>query len=131
MKAIGKVSGGKPGFGTLLDDTYGREAMFDAALAQHTGRLLHVGMIATFGCLNGWTLLTARVSLAAAGDGLFPKFFAQLSGTRRTPVYGLIAGMFAISLAILAVASLRLGFVLGHTRTHVEDLADQPQDGAR
>lgn len=31
MKAIGKVSGGKPGFGTLLDDTYGREAMFDAA----------------------------------------------------------------------------------------------------
>jgi 5-dehydro-2-deoxygluconokinase len=31
MKAIAKVSGGKPGFGTLLDDTYGREAMFDAA----------------------------------------------------------------------------------------------------
>ncbi len=31
ITAIGKVSGGKPGFGTLLDDTYGREAMFDAA----------------------------------------------------------------------------------------------------
>ena len=31
VAAIGKVSGGKPGFGTLLDDTYGREAMFDAA----------------------------------------------------------------------------------------------------
>jgi 5-dehydro-2-deoxygluconokinase len=31
MQAIGKVSGGKPGFGTLLDDKYGREAMFDAA----------------------------------------------------------------------------------------------------
>ncbi len=31
IKAIGKVSGGKPGFGTLLDDTYGRQAMFDAA----------------------------------------------------------------------------------------------------
>ena len=31
MQAIGTVSGGKPGFGTLLDDTYGREAMFDAA----------------------------------------------------------------------------------------------------
>jgi 5-dehydro-2-deoxygluconokinase len=31
MQAIAKVSGGKPGFGTLLDDTYGREAMFDAA----------------------------------------------------------------------------------------------------
>jgi 5-dehydro-2-deoxygluconokinase len=31
IQAIGKVSGGKPGFGTLLDDTYGREAMYDAA----------------------------------------------------------------------------------------------------
>jgi 5-dehydro-2-deoxygluconokinase len=31
IKAIGEVAGGKPGFGTLLDDTYGREAMFDAA----------------------------------------------------------------------------------------------------
>jgi 5-dehydro-2-deoxygluconokinase len=31
IAAIGKVSRGKPGFGTLLDDTYGREAMFDAA----------------------------------------------------------------------------------------------------
>jgi 5-dehydro-2-deoxygluconokinase len=31
MQAIGKVSGGKPGFGTLLDDIYGREAMYDAA----------------------------------------------------------------------------------------------------
>ena len=26
-----KVADGRPGFGTLLDDTYGREAMFDAA----------------------------------------------------------------------------------------------------
>ena len=31
MKAIAKVANGKPGYGTLLDDTYGREAMFDAA----------------------------------------------------------------------------------------------------
>ena len=31
IAAIAKVSGGKPGFGTLLDDSYGREAMFDAA----------------------------------------------------------------------------------------------------
>ena len=31
MKAIAKVADGKPGFGTLLDDKYGREAMFDAA----------------------------------------------------------------------------------------------------
>jgi 5-dehydro-2-deoxygluconokinase len=31
MQAIAKVANGQDGFGTLLDDTYGREAMFDAA----------------------------------------------------------------------------------------------------
>ena len=31
MQAIGRVAKGRPGFGTLLDDVYGREAMFDAA----------------------------------------------------------------------------------------------------
>lgn len=31
IKAIAKVANGAAGFGTLLDDTYGREAMFDAA----------------------------------------------------------------------------------------------------
>ncbi|MCA3555469.1 5-dehydro-2-deoxygluconokinase [Aestuariivirga sp.] len=31
VKAIGRVAKGEPGYGTLLDDVYGREAMFDAA----------------------------------------------------------------------------------------------------
>jgi 5-dehydro-2-deoxygluconokinase len=31
VQAIGQVAKGEAGFGTLLDDTYGREAMFDAA----------------------------------------------------------------------------------------------------
>ena len=31
IAAIARVSGGQPGFGTLLDDVYGREAMVDAA----------------------------------------------------------------------------------------------------
>ena len=31
VRAMAKVSQGKPGFGTLLDDKYGRDAMFDAA----------------------------------------------------------------------------------------------------
>jgi 5-dehydro-2-deoxygluconokinase len=31
MSAIGRVANGRPGYGTLLDDVYGREAMFDAA----------------------------------------------------------------------------------------------------
>ncbi len=49
-----------------------------------------VGMISAFGALNGWTLLTARISLAASGDGLFPKAFGRVHGTRRTPVVGLV-----------------------------------------
>ncbi len=31
IKAIGRVAKGEPGYGTLLDEVYGREAMFDAA----------------------------------------------------------------------------------------------------
>ncbi len=31
VAAIGQIAKGQPGFGTLLDDTYGRDAMFDAA----------------------------------------------------------------------------------------------------
>lgn len=31
VTAIGRVAQGRPGYGTLLDDVYGREAMFDAA----------------------------------------------------------------------------------------------------
>jgi APA family basic amino acid/polyamine antiporter len=49
-----------------------------------------VGMISAFGALNGWTLLTARISLAASRDGLFPKVFGRVHGTRRTPIYGLV-----------------------------------------
>ena len=49
-----------------------------------------IGMIAAFGALNGWTLLTARVSLAASQDGLFPKVFGRIHGTRKTPIWGLV-----------------------------------------
>jgi basic amino acid/polyamine antiporter, APA family len=49
-----------------------------------------VAMAATLGALNGWILLTARVSLAAADDGLFPAPFARLHGRRRTPVIGIV-----------------------------------------
>jgi basic amino acid/polyamine antiporter, APA family len=48
-----------------------------------------VAMAATLGALNGWIMLSARVSLAAADDGLFPRPFARIH--RSTPVFGLIA----------------------------------------
>jgi basic amino acid/polyamine antiporter, APA family len=56
-----------------------------------------IGMISAFGALNGWTLLTARVSLAAAEDGLFPRFFGIVHGKRRTPVLGLIAAAVLVT----------------------------------
>jgi APA family basic amino acid/polyamine antiporter len=59
-----------------------------------------VAMISTFGALNGWILIQGRVPLAAAQDGLFPKAFAQVSGTRRTPVVGLVASSVLLSVLL-------------------------------
>jgi APA family basic amino acid/polyamine antiporter len=56
-----------------------------------------VALVSTFGALNGWILIQGRVPLAAAQDGLFPKAFAQVSGTRKTPVVGLVASSVLLS----------------------------------
>jgi APA family basic amino acid/polyamine antiporter len=69
-----------------------------------------VGAISAFGALNGWTLLTARISLAAADDGIFPKVFGKVHGTARTPVYGLV---------IAAVLVTALTF-MNYTKTLVD-----------
>jgi APA family basic amino acid/polyamine antiporter len=58
-----------------------------------------VAMAATLGALNGWILLTARVSLA--DDGLFPKPFARVHGERRTPVLGLVVSSVLVSALVL------------------------------
>lgn len=55
-----------------------------------------IGMIAAFGALNGWILLTARVSLAAADDGVFPRVFGRLS-QRGTPVAGLVVAAMLVT----------------------------------
>ncbi len=57
-----------------------------------------VAMISTFGALNGWILIQGRVPLAAAEDGLFPRAFAQVSGSRKTPVVGLVASSVLLSM---------------------------------
>jgi len=56
-----------------------------------------VALVSIFGCLNGWILLTGRVPLAAARDGLFPKRFAQVSGRSGTPVFGLVVSSLLLS----------------------------------
>ncbi len=60
-----------------------------------------VAMAATLGALNGWIMLTARVSLAAGDDGLFPKRFARVHGERRTPVFGLVSSSVLVSGLVL------------------------------
>jgi APA family basic amino acid/polyamine antiporter len=60
-----------------------------------------VAIAATLGALNGWIMLTARVSLAAANDGLFPKQFARVDGERRTPVFGLVVSSILVSALVL------------------------------
>ena len=55
-------------------------------------------MISTFGALNGWILIQGRIPLAAAQDGLFPRAFAQVSGSRKTPVVGLVASSVLLSM---------------------------------
>ena len=56
-----------------------------------------VAMISVAGALNGWILLQGRIPLAAAEDGLFPKQFARVHGTRRTPVFGLVVSSLLVT----------------------------------
>jgi len=74
--------------GTFLGLTWGKWIAF-------------VAMAATLGALNGWIMLTARVSLAAADDGLFPARFARVHGKRRTPVFGLLVSSMLVSALVL------------------------------
>jgi APA family basic amino acid/polyamine antiporter len=60
-----------------------------------------VAIMATLGALNGWIMLTARVSLAAADDGLFPKRFAHVHGKRATPIFGLVLSSVLVSGLVL------------------------------
>lgn len=47
--------------------------------------------ISAFGTLNGWILLQGQLPLAAAQDGLFPKFFARVN-RHGAPATGLVFG---------------------------------------
>ncbi len=60
-----------------------------------------VAIAATLGALNGWIMLTARVSLAAADDGLFPTQFSRVHGERATPVFGLLVSSVLVSGLVL------------------------------
>lgn len=56
-------------------------------------------IISCLGALNGWTLLTGQVPMAAARDGLFPRLFAKESRFG-TPVVGLVTSSIFITILI-------------------------------
>jgi len=60
-----------------------------------------VAAISCFGTLNGWVLLQAQTTLAAAQDGLFPAPFARID-RHGTPWIGLLVSSILASLLIAA-----------------------------
>jgi APA family basic amino acid/polyamine antiporter len=57
--------------------------------------------VSCFGALNGWTLVTGQLPIAAANDGLFPPVFARLSSRGTPAVSMLIAGALASALVAM------------------------------
>ena len=63
--------------------------------------------VSTFGAINGWMMVCGQVSLAAAGDGLFPRRFARLD-RNGTPAFGILAGSVLATLLVIASYSRSL-----------------------
>ncbi len=59
-----------------------------------------VVIISGFGALNGWTMIVAEMSLAAANDGLFPERFRRLS-RRGVPAFGIVVSTGLASIATI------------------------------
>ena len=59
-----------------------------------------VVIISGIGALNGWTMITAEMPLAAAKDGLFPKRFGRISA-RQVPAFGIVASTSLASIAVV------------------------------
>jgi APA family basic amino acid/polyamine antiporter len=81
-----------------------------APMAEAAGRLwgpaaalaiAALAAVSTFGAVNGWVLVCAQVSYAAANDGLFPRRFARLD-RNGTPAFGVIAGAALASALVIA-----------------------------
>ncbi len=57
-------------------------------------------VISCLGALNGWTLMTAQIPMAAARDGLFPEVFGKLS-SKGIPVIGMVISSILISILVM------------------------------
>ncbi|MGO1068532.1 amino acid permease [Lysobacter sp. CA199] len=63
--------------------------------------LAAVSAVSCLGALNGWTLLSGQLPLAAARDRVFPQWFARLD-RRGTPWLGVLIGSTLASMLVLA-----------------------------
>ncbi|CAM4454516.1 MAG: Arginine/agmatine antiporter [Legionellaceae bacterium] len=73
------------------------------------GLFIAIGaLISCIGALNGWTLLQGQIPMAAARDGLFPKFFAKESTRFGTPVNGITVSAIIISILLLLTVNSSL-----------------------
>jgi APA family basic amino acid/polyamine antiporter len=99
--------------GLVPADTLARSG---APMADAAGRLwgptaaMGVALLAavsTFGAINGWVLVCAQVSLAAADDGLFPRRFARLD-RNGTPAFGIVIGAMLSTVLVIASYSRSL-----------------------
>lgn len=61
-------------------------------------------VISCLGALNGWTLLTGQVPLAASRDGLFPELFSKQTKTN-TPINGLLISAVLITILLALTLS--------------------------
>jgi basic amino acid/polyamine antiporter, APA family len=57
-------------------------------------------IISGLGALNGWTMVTAEMPLAAAKDGLFPERFKELN-RHGVPAFGIVVSTALASIAML------------------------------
>lgn len=57
-------------------------------------------IISGLGALNGWTMICAEMPLAAAKEGLFPRFFGRVS-RRGVPAVGIVASAALASAAVV------------------------------
>jgi len=73
-------------------------AIFGGSWAGNLMALLVI--VSGIGALNGWTMVTAEMPLAAANDGLFPKRFASISKAG-VPAFGIVVSTLIASVAIV------------------------------
>lgn len=57
-------------------------------------------IISTFGALNGWILIQGQIPMAAARDGVFPRFFERMNA-RMAPTAGIVLSSILVSLLLI------------------------------